>query len=148
MPTHAEQRIVPYTPEQMFDLVADVESYPRFLPWCTGCRITRREETGEDKSVIHADLSIGYKLVRETFSSRVTLEPSHHIHVQYLRGPMKNLSNHWHFHPEDNGQCKIDFYVDFDVHNPFLRGVIEMFFNEAVRRMVAAFETRARQLYK
>ena len=88
MPTHAEKKHLPYTPQQLFDLVADVEAYPRFLPWCRGCRITRR-----DGDVFYADLIIGYKMLRESFASRVTaLEPDH-IHVEYLSGPMKYLSN-------------------------------------------------------
>jgi coenzyme Q-binding protein COQ10 len=148
MPTHAETRTLPYTPEQLFDLVADVESYPAFLPWCSGCKITRRIDGGENgPRIIYADLSIGYKMIRETFGSRVTLERPDHIHVEYLRGPMKNLSNHWRFIPTADGHCRIDFYVEFEFRNPFLQGVIELFFNEAVRRMVGAFESRAKELY-
>jgi coenzyme Q-binding protein COQ10 len=142
MPTHAELRKLPYTPEHLFDLVADVGTYPQFLPWCIISRITKREG-----NVFYADLIIGYKLVREKFGSRVTLDRPHHIHVEYLSGPMKYLSNHWRFLPEADGGCTIDFYVDFEFRNFFFQNLIGVFFNEAVRRMVAAFEARARELY-
>lgn len=143
MPTHAEKRKLPYTPEQLFDLVADVEKYPEFLPWCISCEITKHE-----KNAVYADLVIGYKMVREKFGSRVTMKRPGHIHVEYLSGPMKYLSNHWRFIPEKDGGCTIDFYVDFEFRNFVLQKLMGLFFNEAVRRMVAAFEGRARTLYK
>jgi coenzyme Q-binding protein COQ10 len=143
MPTHAERRTLPYTQAQLFDLVANVEAYPEFLPWCLDCKVTKRDET-----VFHADLIIGYRLIREKFTSRVTITRPDHIHVEYLSGPMKYLSNHWRFEPEQDGQaCTIDFYVDFEFKNPVLHRLISIFFNEAVRRMVGAFEARARGLY-
>lgn len=142
MPTHAEQRLMPYSCEQMFDLVAGVDKYPEFLPWCLASRITRREG-----DVFYADLVIGYKMIREKFGSRVTTARPHHIHVEYLSGPMKHLSNHWRFIPQENGHCLIDFYVDFEFKNPVLQKLIALFFEEAVKRMVGAFETRAGQLY-
>lgn len=142
MPTHAEKRRLPYSQEQMFDLVADVEKYPEFLPWCLSCKITRREG-----SAVYADLVIGYKMVRETFGSRVTLDKPGSIHVEYLSGPMKHLSNHWKFIKEKDGGCTIDFYVDFEFRNFVFRTLMDVFFNEAVRRMVRAFEGRAQALY-
>jgi coenzyme Q-binding protein COQ10 len=142
MPTHAEKRRLPYTPEQMFDLVAAVERYPEFLPWCIAARITSREE-----NVLYADLVIGFKMIREKFGSRVTVSRPGHIHVEYLSGPMKYLSNHWHFHAEPDGGCLIEFFVEFEFRNPIMRRLMEVFFNEAVRRMVAAFEARAVALY-
>lgn len=142
MPTHAEKRILPYTPEQLFDLVAAVDRYPAFLPWCLASRITKR-----DGNVFYADLVIGYKMVREKFGSRVTALKPDHIHVEYLTGPMKHLSNHWRFIPQPSGGTEIDFYVDFEFKNPFFQGLMGMFFNEAVKRMVAAFEQRAKDLY-
>lgn len=142
MPTHAEQRLMPYSCEQMFDLVAGVDKYPEFLPWCIASRITSREG-----NVFYADLIIGYKMIREKFGSRVTTVRPGHIHVEYLSGPMKHLSNHWRFIPQPNGHCLIDFYVDFEFKNPVLQKLIAVFFEEAVKRMVGAFETRARQLY-
>ena len=142
MPTHAEQKQLPYSVEQMFDLVADVEKYGEFLPWCIACRKTHEEE-----GVIEADLIIGYKLIREKFKSRVTLDRPDHIRVEYLEGPMKNLSNEWKFIPIEEG-CIIDFYVDFEFKNPMLQGLITMFFDKAVTKMVGAFEKRANDLYK
>lgn len=142
MPTHAEKRTLPYTQEQLFDLVAGVEHYPEFLPWCRAARITKREG-----DVFFADLVIGYKMVREKFGSKVTALRPDHIHVEYLDGPMKYLSNHWRFIPEEEGGCMIDFYVDFEFKNAFFQNLIGVFFNKAVKKMVQAFEERAKNLY-
>jgi coenzyme Q-binding protein COQ10 len=142
MPTHAEQRFLPYSPAQLFALVSDVESYPQFLPWCLSCRITHREN-----NIIYADLIIGYKMIREKFGSKVTLGEPHSIHVEYLHGPMKYLSNHWKFIEAEQGGCIVDFYVDFEFRNPILQRMMGAFFNEIVRRMVSAFEMRAKALY-
>ena len=141
MATHAERRALPYTPEQMYALVADVGRYPEFLPWCRAARVTLR-----DGDVLHADLVIGFKIFRERFTSKVTLSPPDRIHVEYIKGPMRHLNNHWRFEPHDKG-CIIDFYVDFEFRSALLQGAIGLLFNEAVRRMVAAFETRAKALY-
>ncbi len=142
MPTHAEKRHLPYSPEQLFALVADVEKYPEFLPWCISADITKREG-----DIFYADLIIGYKLVREKFGSKVTLDKPNAARVEYLSGPMKYLSNHWKFIPEKDGTCTIDFYVDFEFKNYFFQKLMGLFFNEIVRRMVAAFEARAQALY-
>lgn len=142
MPTHAEKKTLPYTPQQMFDLVAGVEKYPEFLPWCLASRVTKREG-----DVFYADLVIGYKMVREKFTSRVTAHAPDHIHVEYLSGPMQHLSNHWRFIDGPGGSCVIDFYLDFEFKSPLLQKLMGVFFSEAVRRMVGAFEARARQLY-
>ena len=141
MPTHAEERVLPYTPEQMFALVADIERYPEFLPWCVGARV--RERQG---SLIVADLIIGFRMFRERFTSHVTLDPMRRIDVAYSEGPFRYLTNHWTFTPVEGG-CRIDFFVDFEFKSRMLQRVIEVLFGEAVRRMVAAFENRARQLY-
>ena len=141
MPTHAEKKLLPYTREQLFDLVADVERYPEFLPWCVGARIRERHD-----NEILGDLLIGYKMVRERFTSRVVLSRPDRIDVSYSEGPFKYLTNHWLFIPEDGG-CLIDFYVDFEFRSKMLQKIMEMFFNEAVKRMVGAFETRAHALY-
>lgn len=143
MPTHAERRRLPYRPEQLFDLVADVERYPEFLPWCVGSRITRREG-----DVIWGDLMVGFKVFRETFTSKVTLNRPDRIDVSYVDGPFRYLNNHWLFIPEDGGrETTIDFYVDFEFRSRFLQRVATTVFNEAVRRMVQAFETRAAKVY-
>ncbi len=142
MPTHAERRLLPYTPEQLFDLVADVERYPEFLPWCLAARIRSRQG-----NVITADLLIGFKMVRERFTSRVALNRARRIDVSYEDGPFHYLNNHWEFIPQPGGKCLIDFYVDFEFRSRVLQKIIGVLFNEAVKRMVAAFEARARQLY-
>lgn len=142
MPTHAEQKVLPYSPQQMYGLVADVERYPEFLPWCLASRIRRREG-----NVLYADLVIGFKMVRERFTSRVELnEPRCRIDVQYTEGPFHYLNNHWIFLPHEQGTC-VDFYVDFEFRSKMLQKIMGVLFNEAVRRMVQAFETRAHQLY-
>jgi len=143
MPTHAEKKRLPYSTEQMFDLVADVERYPEFLPWCTAVRIRRRL----GPNVFIADMMIGFKAVRERFTSRVVLDRPNRIHVSYHEGPFKYLNNHWVFEPQDNGDCLIDFYVDFEFRSRLLQKVVARLFNEAVLRMVRAFEKRASQLY-
>src|SRR3989339_1984509 len=104
MPSHAEKRVVPYSPEQIFDLVVAVDDYQKFLPWCLESRITSR-----DGNVFYADLVVGYKMIREKFSSRVTALRPDHIHVEYTKGPMRYLSNHWRFIEREDGSCLIDF---------------------------------------
>ena len=142
MPTHAEQRPLPYTPEQMFDLVAAVERYPEFLPWCTATRIKRREG-----DVLWADLAVGFKVFRETFTSKVTLHRVERIDVEYLNGPFRYLNNHWRFLRQPDNSTVVDFYVDFEFRSRLLHKAIGVLFDEAVRRMVAAFEARADDLY-
>lgn len=142
MPTHTEKKTLNYTPEQLFDLVADVEKYPEFLPWCIASRITKREG-----DVFYADLIIGYKMVQEKFTSKVVLERPERIHVEYLKGPMRHLSNHWEFIREPDGSCTIDFYVDFEFKNIVFQNLMEVFFSKAIRKMVSAFEARACDLY-
>lgn len=142
MPTHAEKRHLPYTPQQMFALVATVEDYPKFLPWCRAARITKREGR-----TFYADLVVSFKVYRERFTSRVTVHPHERIDVEYIEGPFRYLNNHWHFIEAEDGGCIIDFYVDFEFRSRILQNLIGLLFNEAVRRMVSAFETRAHDLY-
>ena len=127
----------------MFDLVAAVDQYKEFAPWCVGSRINRWE--GDD--TFYADLVIGYKMFRERFSSKVFLERSDRIHIQYLEGPLKHLTNEWRFIPECNGHCRIDFSVEFEFQNFVFQSLVNLFFNEVVKRMVSAFEQRANELY-
>ena len=142
MPIHSERRVVPYSPRQMYGLVADVDRYPEFLPWCVAARVRQRSET-----LLVADLMIGFRMFRERFTSRVSLkESAQRIDVVYAEGPFKYLENHWAFRDHPEG-CEIDFYVDFEFRSRLLQKVIEGLFTEAVRRMVAAFEDRARALY-
>lgn len=142
MPTHAEKRVLPYTPEQLFDLVAQIERYPEFLPWCVAARIRKREG-----DTVVADLVIGFKMIRERYTSRVTLDRPRRIDVVYLEGPLKHMNNHWSFTPHPSGGTEIDFFVDFEFHSKVLQTLIGALFHEALRRLVGAFEARAKQLY-
>ena len=141
MPTHAEKQIVPYTPEQLFDLVADVAKYPRFLPWCVAARVRHRTEHH-----LLSDLTIGFGPFRESFTSRVTLDRPHRVTVKYENGPFRYLNNQWEFAPHDSG-TEVDFFVDFEFRSRILQAAIGVVFNEAVRRMVKAFRKRAHEVY-
>jgi coenzyme Q-binding protein COQ10 len=141
MPTHAEKRRLPFSQAQLFDLVATVEKYPEFLPWCLNARIRKREG-----DVFWADLVIGFKMIRERFTSKVTLSGPSRVDVTYSDGPFKYLNNHWIFEEDGDGTV-IDFYVDFEFRSALLQKLIQPLFSEAVSRMVAAFEKRAHQLY-
>ncbi len=141
MPTHAERQVLPYSPEQLFDLVADVARYPEFLPWCVGARI--RSRTPE---LILADLTIGFGPFRERFTSRVGLERPARVKVAYENGPFRYLNNQWVFAAVPGG-TEVDFFVDFEFRSRILQVAIGAVFNEAVRRMVAAFRRRAAQIY-
>jgi len=145
MPTHAEKKIFHHSPQQLFDLVADVEKYPQFLPWCSAVRVNGREG-----NVITADMVVGFKVFRETFSTRVTMNRSNmpiRIDVEYLNGPFRYLNNHWIFEPHDEG-CAVDFFIDFEFRSKILQKAIGAVFNEAVRKMVSAFEKRADEIYE
>ncbi|GBR15797.1 type II toxin-antitoxin system RatA family toxin [Gluconobacter frateurii] len=141
MPTHAEQRLIAYTPEQLFDLVADVEKYPQFLPWCV--KATIKSQTEQE---LVADLTIGFGPFRETFTSRVTLERPSRIRVRYEKGPFRYLNNVWTFTPDPRG-CLVDFFVDFEFRSRLLQNAMGVVFNEGVRLMVSAFIKRARDTY-
>jgi len=134
--------LVTFTPAQMFALVNDVPRYPEFLPWCVGARVRERRQ-----DVIVADLLIGFRMVRERFTSKVTLSRPNRIDVAYSEGPFRYLDNHWLFEPAGESACRIDFFVDFEFRSRMLQKLIGVLFNEAVRRMVAAFEGRAKALY-
>ena len=147
MPKHSETRQMPYSAQQMYDLIADIGAYPKFLPWCAGARIRDRKQVG-DTEVIDADLVISFKVFREQFGSRVTLHPDDlKIDVEYIDGPFRYLNNHWSFTPLDSGGCEVDFFVDFEFKSAMLQAVIGVVFNEAMRRIVGAFESRAKELY-
>jgi coenzyme Q-binding protein COQ10 len=142
MPTHAETRILPHTPGQMYDLVADIERYPEFLPWCVGLRVRKRWD-----NKIRAEMKVGFNVLRETFSSEVTLTPRERIDVVYFEGPFRYLNNHWIFRPHGDGACAIDFFIDFEFRSAMLQRLAGVVFNEAVKRMVSSFERRADLLY-
>ena len=131
----------------MFDLVADVASYPEFLPWCAGARIRQDVDKG-DHRLLEADLVISFKVFRERFGSRVTLWPAdRRIDTAYLDGPFKYMNSNWTFE-EDPAGCVAKFFVDFEMKNPILQKVVGVVFNEAMHRVVGAFERRAAELYK
>ncbi|WP_308915089.1 type II toxin-antitoxin system RatA family toxin [Jannaschia sp. LMIT008] len=147
MPRHSESRELPYTDRQMYDLVADVSSYPQFLPWTAAARIQSREDRG-DHEVMLAELVISFKVFRERFASRVILWPDQtRIETEYLDGPFRHLQSEWNFEALEGGRCRVDFWVDFEFRNAILGRVIGVVFNEAMQRVVAAFERRARVLY-
>jgi coenzyme Q-binding protein COQ10 len=147
MPTHAEKRTVPYSADEMFDLIADVQRYPEFLPWVAACRIRSRRPLSNGE-LIDADLIVSFKVFRERFGSRVTLKPEQRcIDVEYLEGPFRYLNNHWKFYPKRADCCEIDFFVDFEFRSAVLQKLIGVVFNEAMQRIVCAFEARAEALY-
>ena len=141
MPSHRETRHLPYSAEQMFDLVADVKRYPEFLPWVSAMRVRQDSST---ETV--ADMIVGFKGLRESFTSRVEKKRPDRICVDYVDGPLKHLRNEWHFRPEPGG-CAIDFSVDFQFKNRVFEMLAGQVFGTALRRMIGAFETRAQALY-
>jgi len=141
MPTHAEHKVLPYSPEQMFDLVADVGKYPTFLPWCAGARVKSHTDTQ-----LVADLTIGFGPFRESFTSRVELDRPRQVQVKYENGPFRYLNNQWTFEPNPKG-CNVKFYVDFEFKSRVLQAAIGVVFNNAVKLMVNAFLKRAREVY-
>ena len=146
MPTHSETRKLPYSAQQMYDLVADVGKYPQFLPWTAAARIKSTTDKG-DHTVMDADLIISFKVFRERFTSRVMLWPTPmKIDTEYLDGPFKYMKSKWAFHDVDGG-CEVDFFVDFEFKNAILQKIIGVVFNEAMQRVVKAFEKRAQALY-
>ena len=143
MLSHFEQKELPYTREQMFDLVAAVDRYDEFAPWCAKSRINK----WESDTVFLADLIVGYKMFREKFSSRVILDKPNEIYIEYQKGPLKNLTNKWVFNDAPNGSCIIDFSVEFEFKNMAFQTLANVFFNEVLKRMMGAFEARAEEIY-
>lgn len=143
MHKHRQQKIVPFSPQHMYDLVCDIEAYPDFLPWCDALRIISKQERE-----IVAQMCVGFKGITERFTSRViSVENPYEILVMYEDGPFKTLLNTWKFHEHLNG-CKVDFYIEFAFKNRMLDMVMAPFFNTAVETMVQAFEQRAEYLYR
>lgn len=137
---------MPYTAQQMYDLVADVAAYPKFLPWCAAARIRSVTPKGACE-VMEADLVISFKVFRERFGSRVTLWPEKkEIDTEYIDGPFKYMKSNWSFDDTETG-CNVSFHVDFEFKNAILQKVIGLVFNEAMQRIVRAFEDRAKALY-
>lgn len=147
MTTHSETRALPYTPRQMYDLVADVARYPEFLPWTAAARVRSVSPQADGSEVMLADLVISFKLFRERFGSRVVLRPEQNrIETEYLDGPFKHMISTWEFAAREGG-CTVDFFVDFEFRNKLLQKAAGLFFYEAMQRIVRAFEARAEELY-
>ena len=142
MPGIQQTRRLPYSAEQMFDLVADVGRYPEFLPWVAATRVR-----SNDGDVMVADMLVGFKAIREKFTSKVALDRPDNLRVQYIDGPLRDLDNRWTFRDLPEGGCEIDFCVDFAFKNKIFEALAGQYFDRAFRKMVAAFETRAEELY-
>ncbi|PAL19485.1 type II toxin-antitoxin system RatA family toxin [Sphingopyxis sp. GW247-27LB] len=142
MPRHHETRELPYSAEQMFALVTDIARYPEFLPWVIALRV---RSDGEEEAI--ADMVVGFKGLRESFSCRVEKQRPSHVAVHYIDGPMRHLDNEWHFTPTEGGGCRVDFLVDFSFRNRLFETLAGQMFDKALRRMIAAFEERAAALY-
>jgi len=142
VPHIAEKRRLPWSPEQMFDLVADVRRYPEFLPWVVATRIR-----SENESEMIADMLVGFSALKEKFTSRVRFDRPRGIVVEYLDGPLRKLENDWAFAPDGEGGCFVDFQVDFAFRNVIFEKLAGQYLDSAFRKMVAAFEARAEKLY-
>lgn len=142
MPRHNETRHLPYSPEQMFDLVADVAAYPQFLPWVSAIRVR-----SDSATEMVADMIVGFKGISESFTSRVVKNRPDHVRVDYVDGPLKHLHNEWRFRPDGEGGVLVDFEVEFEFKNRLFEMLAGQFFDKALRKMIGAFETRAADLY-
>ncbi|MBU1607443.1 MAG: type II toxin-antitoxin system RatA family toxin [Alphaproteobacteria bacterium] len=142
MPGIREMRRLPYSCEQMFDLVADVARYDEFLPWVVATRVRSDSDTQ-----MVADMLVGFKAIREKFTSRVDKARPERLEVHYLDGPLRDLDNSWTFRPTQEGGCEIDFSVDFTFRNAVFEAIAGQYFDRAFRKMVEAFERRADDLY-
>jgi len=142
---HSETRIVPYSADLMFQVVADVEQYPKFLPWCVALRVLSRERV-KDRDVLSAEMAVGYGALREKYTSRVILDSSARtIDVAQTSGPFKQLENHWRFTPLAEG-CRVDFSLAYEFRNRVLNAVAGAAFGKVYVKMADAFEARARAL--
>lgn len=141
MPAFSDRRFLPFTPEQVYDVIADVENYPKFLPWCLACRIVRRYQDG-----FEADLSVGFKLIRETYRSRVVLSAPNMVDVKHIKGPFKHLETLWEIQPTEGGSDVV-FHIDFEFRSALLSKVMGGLFQEAAKKMASAFEARVRDLH-
>lgn len=142
MPKHSETRHLPYTPEQLFDLVADVRRYAEFLPWVVAVRVR-----SDSESETVADLVVGFKALKETFTSRVIKQRPHAIEIDYVDGPLKYLHNNWKFESDEQGGTNIHFAVDFAFKNRMFELLAGQMFDRALRKMIGAFCDRAHALY-
>jgi coenzyme Q-binding protein COQ10 len=148
MPQFANKRRVRHSADQMFDLVADVERYPEFVPLCKALKIRQRTAKPDGTEVIVADMTVSFKLVREAFTSRVTLDRANHkITVEYLQGPFSNLENRWTFDAKSDAECDVGFFLSYEFKSRMLGMLMGTMFDTAFQRFSAAFEKRADQVY-
>jgi coenzyme Q-binding protein COQ10 len=148
MPQFSTKRHVQHSASEMFDLVADVERYPEFVPLCRSLRVRKRSADSEDRDVVVADMTVAYKLIYETFTSRVTLDrPSLEILVEYLEGPFRKMNNRWRFHSAGSNACDVEFFISYEFRSRTLGLLMGAMFDAAFRRFSAAFERRADQIY-
>jgi coenzyme Q-binding protein COQ10 len=148
MPQFSTKRRVRHSAAEMFDLVADGEKYPEFVPLCSALRVKSRTDKGEGITVLIADMTVAYKIIRETFTSRVTLErPNLQILVEYLDGPFKRLQNRWTFRAAGENACEVEFFIDYEFRSRTLAMLMGAMFDTAFRRFAAAFEQRADEVY-
>lgn len=148
MPRFSSKRRVRHTAPQMFDLVADVERYPEFVPLCQALKIRQRTPKDDGTEIVVADMTVSFKLVRETFTSKVTLDrPNLKILVEYLRGPFSNLENRWSFEPKSETECDVGFFLDYEFRSRMLAMLMGSMFDSAFGRFALAFEKRADQIY-
>jgi len=148
MPRFSSRRRVNHSAPQMFDLVADVERYPEFVPLCQSLRIRQRTPGPDGTEVVICDMTVSFKLVRETFTTRVTLDRPHlTIGVEYLRGPFSNLENRWTFEAKSENACEVGFYISYEFKSRMLAMLMGTMFDTAFQRFAAAFEKRADRIY-
>ena len=148
MPEFSNKRRVRHPASEMFDLVADVEHYPEFVPMCRELKVRQRTASGEGVETVIADMTVSFKLVRETFRSRVTLDrPKLAILVEYLQGPFSRMQNRWSFKPTGEAACDVEFFIDYEFKSRMLGALMGGMFDAAFRRFAAAFERRADQVY-
>jgi coenzyme Q-binding protein COQ10 len=148
MPSFSTRHRVRHAAEDMFDLVADVDRYPEFVPLCRALKVRERSLRGEGVEMVVADMTVAYKLVRETFRSRVTLDrPRLQILVEYLEGPFSRMQNRWNFVPSGGGGCEVEFHIDYEFRSRTLGMLMGAMFDAAFRRFAKAFERRADQIY-
>ena len=148
MPQFSTKRHVQHSAFDMFELVADVERYPEFVPLCRSLRVRRRSADADGREIIVADMTVAYKLIYETFTSRVTLDRAElEILVEYLEGPFRKMNNRWRFHAARQGACDVEFFISYEFRSRTLGLVMGAMFEAAFRRFSAAFERRADQVY-
>lgn len=148
MPQFSTKRRVTHSATDMFDLVADVEHYPEFVPLCRALKVRQRTKDGEGRDVIVADMTVAYKLIQETFTSRVTLDRAKlEILVEYLQGPFRKMNNRWHFAAAGERTCDVEFFIAYEFRSRMLGVLMGTMFETAFRRFSAAFEQRADRIY-